>query len=123
MGHCVGGLLPAALRLRSRQGNHRAPAQVGMQRAALNKYAAPDNLARLADALQRSAAEREVHGRLTLAAGPGIAADEMIGRRGAGDLQQPDKCVEARRPCSARPSERRAAWSMDRGPARSSSGW
>src|ERR1035437_7807765 len=76
-------LLPAALCLRSRQADHCAPAQVGMERAVLDKYAAPDALARLADALQRSAAKRDVHGRLAFAAGPGVAAGKMTGRRGA----------------------------------------
>ena len=54
-----------------------------MKRATLNEYAAPGHLARLADTLQRSAAKREIHGRLAFAAGPGVAIGKMIRGRGS----------------------------------------
>src|ERR1700691_2916682 len=89
------GLAPAALCLFGRQRYNRAAANVHMKRAPLDKHAAPDNLSRFADALERSAAEGEVHGRLALAARARVTAHKMIGGRGAGDLQDPDKVVHA----------------------------
>jgi hypothetical protein len=79
MGHC--GVVSRQRRsvFGLRQRDDLCPAHVGMQRAALNKHAAPDNLARLADALQRSAAERKSTWPAALAAGARIAADKMIG--------------------------------------------
>ncbi len=89
------GLLPAALGFFGREANHRAAAQIDLERSVLNKYAAPDNLARFADTLERTPAKREIHGRLALAGGAGIAANKVAGRRSTRNLQQPDKVVKA----------------------------
>ena len=56
--------------------------------------AAPDDGAGLADALERSSAEAEVHGRLALAAGAGVAAGDVRCGDGAGDLEDPDEVVD-----------------------------
>src|SRR5580692_2173079 len=65
-----------------------------MQGSAFNEDTAPDNFAGLADALERTAAKREVHGRLTLAACARVAVNKMIGWRGARDLQNPHEVVD-----------------------------
>ena len=61
------GDAPAALSFLARQvANRRAP-QIGLEFAVVHENAAPDDLARLADALHRAAAQAEIHGRLPLA--------------------------------------------------------
>ena len=63
------GLPPAALGFFRGQLDDVAEADVDVQAAAFDEDAAPDDLARAADALQRAAAEPEIHGRLALADG------------------------------------------------------
>src|SRR3984957_15852340 len=87
-------LPPAALRFFFWQRDYGAPSNIYVQRTCFNKHAAPENLARLADPLQRPAAEWEIHGRLPLAARAAIATDKMICRRCSGDLKNPYKIVE-----------------------------
>src|SRR5580658_4985218 len=87
-------LAPAPLGLRGRQADHGSASHVAVQRAALNKHAAPDNFSWLADPLERPAAEREIHRRLALAARSAVAADKMISWRRTRNLQQPHKCVD-----------------------------
>ena len=95
MGHC--GVVSRQRRSVSSRGRSTtsADAEVAMQLAVHDEDAAPDDLARLADALERAAAEPEIHGRLAFADGALPAADEMRGRRRAGDEQHPDVVVHA----------------------------
>src|ERR1035437_5142172 len=85
---------PATLCFRRWQTHHRPAAQVRMERSALNKYATPHDLARLADSLQRTASQGKIHGWLPLAGGACISTNKMIRRRRTGNLQQPYKCVQ-----------------------------
>src|SRR5664280_3052064 len=84
---------PAAMGFRFRQRDRRGAAQVNLEAVLLDEDAAPDHLAGFADALQRAAAEAEVHGRLALADGSLVAAGEMRGGYGAGNLEEPDKLI------------------------------
>ena len=70
-------------------------ADVRLQLAVLHEDAAPDDLARLADALQAAAAEAEVHRRLPLADRAGVPADEMLRRHGARNLEDPDELARS----------------------------
>ena len=70
--------------------DRRAAADVHVQRVVLDVDARPDDLAGLRDAAERAAAVGEVHRRLAEAFGAGPAADEVRGRRGAADLEDPD---------------------------------
>ena len=97
IGHCGRGGLPAALGLGLRQLDDRAPPDVDVERAVHDEDAAPDDLARPADALDRAAAEPEVHRRLALADGARVAADEVRRRDRAGDLEDPHVVVAVRR--------------------------
>ena len=88
------GELPAILGLGLRQFDDLAEACVVAELAAVDEDTAPDDPARLADALDGTAAEAEVHGGLALARGSLKAADEVGGRCGAGDEEHPDVGVE-----------------------------
>ena len=70
---------------------HLGAAEVGLQFSVLDEDAAPDDFAGLADAFQGAAAEPEIHGGLALADCAFVSADEMLGRRGAGNLEHPDE--------------------------------
>ena len=70
-------------------------AQVAVQLAVHDEDPAPDDVPGLGDALDRAAAQAEVHGRLALAGGALIAADQVRGRHGAGDQEDPDIIVHA----------------------------
>jgi hypothetical protein len=52
MGHCGVVIAPAALGFFARQFHHLGAADIRLQRAAFHVDAAPDDLARLADALE-----------------------------------------------------------------------
>src|SRR5439155_18544546 len=80
---------PATLGFLARQLDREGEAEIRFQLAAVNEDAAPDNFSGLADSLQGSAAEPEVHGRLALAHGAAIPSDEMLWRHGPGDLEYP----------------------------------
>ena len=57
----VRGLAPSPLCLLWRETDHGPEAKVGMERTALDKDAAPDDGAGLADAFEGTSAQREVH--------------------------------------------------------------
>src|SRR5206468_225437 len=78
-----GGGFPPPLRLLAGEGHRAGAADVGMELASRDEDPAPDDLPCLRDALQRAAAEAEVHGRLPLARGAAVAVDEVLRRRGA----------------------------------------
>ncbi len=61
IGHCGRGQLPAALGLLRRQLDDAGPAEVHLELALLDEDPRPDDFARLRDALERAAAEAEVH--------------------------------------------------------------
>src|SRR6202161_2400431 len=65
-----------------------------MQRAALDKNAAPNHVSRLADSVKRAPTQPEVHRNLPLAARLGIAARDMRSGNRAGDLKNPDEFVD-----------------------------
>src|SRR5258706_2919087 len=89
--HCVhnrplrSGCAPPPLRFLHRQLYRASTPEVNFQTAAIHEYATPDDLAGLADALESSAAEPEIHSRLALSDGADIASDEMVRGHGAGD--------------------------------------
>src|SRR5579862_5948541 len=80
---------PSAFRFFARQIAHAGASEIGFQTAAFHEDAAPNDLARFADAFHRPAAEPEVHGRLALTYLTGIPPDEVLGRRSAADLEHP----------------------------------
>src|SRR5271157_1338883 len=88
-------LSPAAIGLRFRQRDRRGAAQINLEAVLLDVDAAPDHFAGLANALQCATAEAEVHGRLALANGSLVAADEMRSGHGAGDLEEPYELIES----------------------------
>ena len=94
-GPLAGGVFPSAIGFFFRQLHHGAEAHVDVQCIAFDKHAAPDDLSGLANAFQRAAAERKIHGRLTFAGCARISADKMIRWRGSGNLQHPNEIVDA----------------------------
>src|SRR4051812_49816402 len=78
------GRVPAALGFLGGQFDDAGAAEVHAELAVVDEDAGPDDLARFADALERAAAEAEVHGGLALAAGAGPPVDEMGGWGAAG---------------------------------------
>src|ERR1700733_10319384 len=90
-----GGLLPPTFCLFGRKRDHRAQPDIHMLAAGFDEDAAPDDLSRTADALQRSSTERKVHWGLPFARSAAIAIDEVAGGCGAGDLQHPHELVDA----------------------------
>src|SRR6202034_2365999 len=89
------GEAPAPLGFCFRQFGRGGPAHVYVQLMILDEDPAPDNIPWLADALERAAAEPEVHRRLALAARLGVTACDMRWRNGAGDLIDPHVVVYA----------------------------
>ena len=89
------GDAPAPLGFFAREFHHLGAADIRLQRAAVHEHAAPYDLARLADALETASAQPEVHGRLALTDRARIAADEMLGRHGARDLEDPHEFIGA----------------------------
>src|ERR1700723_4351708 len=79
--------LQTPLRLLLRQRERRAQTHIHVQRPALDKDATPDNGSGFRDALQRTAAEPEVHRRLPLTDGFPVTISEVRSRRGAGNLE------------------------------------
>src|SRR5438067_1540344 len=65
-----------------------------MERAVHDEDAAPDDVTGFGDAFEGTAAETEVHRRLAFARRAFVAADEMRGRRGAGDEENPNVIVD-----------------------------
>ena len=55
--------------------------------------------------LMRAAAQAEIHGRLAFAGGAAIAADEVRGRHGAGNQEDPDVIVHAVAPVVLAPAD------------------
>ena len=84
-------LLPSALDFCARKIDHRRASKIGEQFVFLYIYAAPDNFSGLADSLQRSAAQRKIHRWLPFAHRASISFREMLRRRGAGNLENPNK--------------------------------
>src|SRR5512142_1273102 len=70
-------------------------AQVTVELVVRHEDAAPDDISGLADAFDGAAAHPEVHRRLALAHRFGVAGGEVRRRNRAGNLQQPDKIVDA----------------------------
>src|SRR5688500_7152034 len=70
--------VPAALGLLPRQFDNAGSSHVRVQLVVLDENAAPDDLTRLADALNGTAAGGEVHRRLALAGRAGVLADEVL---------------------------------------------
>ena len=64
------------------QGDDLGAAEVHFESAVFDEDAAPDDFARLGDAVQGRAAEREVHGRLAVAVAAFPATDVMFDRGG-----------------------------------------
>src|SRR3989442_16037311 len=79
------GFAPAAFGFLARQFDDSGDAQVAMQSAAHDEDAAPDDMARFGNALERAAAESEIHRRLAFAARAPPPANEKGGPRGGGD--------------------------------------
>ena len=117
IGHCGVVILPAPLGFPARQLDRPRAAQIHLQLAAIDEHAAPDDLARLADALERAAAQPEVHRPAAARSPARVTADEMRRRHRAGNHEHPDEFLAARSPCTVRPSAHRAAWSPDRSPS------
>ena len=74
-----------------READGLASADVEVEAAVGDVQAGPDDLAGLGHATDRAAARGEVHRILAHADGLGVAALEMRGRDGAGDLEDPDE--------------------------------
>src|SRR5271157_2427459 len=88
-------LSPTAIGLRFRQRDRCGAAQINLEAVLLDVNAAPDHFAWFAYALQSAAAEAEVHGRLALADGSLVAANEMRGGNRAGDLEEPYELIKS----------------------------
>ena len=89
----------------ARQLDDAGAAEVHLQLAVLDEDPRPDDLAGLGDALERAAAEAEVHRRLPLAGGAAPAADE-VGRRGrAADQEHPDVVLDRARAVPVAPAD------------------
>src|ERR1019366_3398987 len=86
---------PSSFGFRRRKSNGPGPPDVTVQFAVLNENPAPDDLARLAHALDRSTTQREVHRRLAFAHCVRIAICEMIWRNRTRDLEHPNKLLVA----------------------------
>jgi hypothetical protein len=93
-GPLVGGRTPAAFGFIRGKAHDGAETEVNLKCTGLYEHAAPDDLARLANAFERTSAEGEIHGRLALTMSAGVTSDEVVGGRGAGDLEEPDELVE-----------------------------
>src|ERR1039458_10712687 len=87
--------LPAPVGLCFGQGDGRGASQVDVQAATLNIHAAPDHFAGLAYALERAAAEAEIHRWLALAYRAFVAANQVRGRYCPRNLEQPYELVDS----------------------------
>jgi hypothetical protein len=74
------GDLPTALSFLAGKLDHARAAEIGLELLVFDEDAAPDDLAGLADALERASAEVKIHRRLAFTDRTGIAAD-VVGRR------------------------------------------
>src|SRR5512140_2602930 len=87
--------LPALFGLRIRKLHHFSHASIEVQLAVGNEDAAPNDVSGLADAFNGPASEAEVHWWLPFAPRSRVAADEVLGRDGAGNLEKPDEVIDA----------------------------
>ena len=85
---------PSALGFLVRQPNDPTATDVHVEGVTFDVNPTPDELARLADALQRRSAAGEVHGWLALTHGTGIAVDKVTGRCSARDFEDPHELVD-----------------------------
>ncbi len=89
--------LPAPLSLGSAAIPPRRPGRGPCSTGHRHEHPRPDDFARLANALERAAAETKVHRRLPLAARAAPTADEMSRRGGAADQKHPNVIVDRAR--------------------------
>jgi hypothetical protein len=89
------GLAPAAFGFFLREADNFGDAEVAMQFAVHDEYAAPDDVTWFGNAFEGSATEAEIHWRLAFAARAFEATNEMGGRRCAGDEEDPDVIIHA----------------------------
>ena len=82
---------PASLGLFLRQLDDLGQSYIRLQAVVFDENAAPDHFTRLADAFDRSAAQREVHRRLAFAYGARIPADQVVGWDRARNFEHPDE--------------------------------
>ncbi len=93
-GPLAGGEIPAVLGFGLGELDGLADAGVEFKAAGFDEDAAPDDPSGLADAFHGASAEAEVHGRLAFGGDAGPAVDEVGGRDGAGDFEDPDVVVD-----------------------------
>src|ERR1039458_10224334 len=86
---------PAPLGLLLGQADDLGDAQVAVQLAVHDEHAAPDDVPGLGNTFDCAATQAEVHGRLTFAGGAAITADQVRGRHGAGNQEDPDIVIHA----------------------------
>src|SRR2546425_1171786 len=76
-----------------------------MEAPAHDKDSAPDDVSGFGDSLEGSAAEAEVHGRLSFTGGAAVTADEVGRRSGSRDEEHPDVIIHARTVIGGAPAQ------------------